>query len=117
MFSIRANLQGKGVSCQSRDIVPDYHRFTGAWTTTQECSMIVPIALHVKRNVAHALGGHSTLNARQHIQIKGTYMLMSSFTSFWNLSNSKGYSIAISGISLWKLVTMPSSPTTSAQSY
>jgi hypothetical protein len=40
--------------------------------------MVVPIALHVKRNVAHALGGHSTLNARQHIQIKGTYMLMSS---------------------------------------
>ena len=99
MFPICGNLQGKDV-----------------WTTTQSCSMVVPIELHVKGNVVHALGRHSTLHARQHRKIKGTGANEYA-TSFWNLSNSKGYSIAISGTSLWKLVTMPSSPTTSAQSY
>ena len=112
MFSIRGNLQGKCVDCQSKDIVPHYHPFTSV--RTQACTMVTE--LHVKRNVVHVIGRHSTLHARQHRKIEGTDA-NEHVTSFWNLSNSKGYSIAISGTSLWKFVAMPSSPTTSAQSY
>lgn len=79
--------------------------------------MVVPIEHHVKRNVVHALKQHNTLDAHQRRKLlKGTYA-DEYVTSFWNLSNSKGYSIAISGTSLWKFVTIELSPTTSAQSY